>query len=280
MEKKRVGGKVGREAMAAMGLAAALVLIGLAALPPPPRLALAAMQPASATLVDASPYYGPPLGSLAAQAAGSPGGDELASAEKELAVDERRALASKLQAARSRQAAIMDAEVQRAARMRQWRQRQQGRRERVEEAEASKQAEVAAMRHSGKLGSWLASGDRSVPALSLAARSRGRREGSRRGDDAVSDGRGLGQQVEGVADLPSNWYMGGVALTGEEWRRRLGESVVEANIRTQEKVRKFQMLVSPPSSPGSPNPSSFVRSSLHPSLCCTLRISVDFPEFS
>jgi hypothetical protein len=266
MAHHRGGGRVGRTALSAIGLAAALVLLGFAALPPPPRLALAALQPASSTLVDASPYYGPPLGSLAAQAAGSPGADELASAEKELSVDERRALTSKLQAARSRQAAIMDAEAQRAARMRQWRQRQQARRERVEEAEARKQAEVAAMRHAGKLGSWLASGDRSVPDLSLAPHSRGRREGSRRGDDAVRDGRGLGQQVEGVADLPSNWYMGGVALTGEEWRRRLGESVVEANIRTQEKVRKFQILVSPPSSTGGPNPSSFVRSSLHPSL--------------
>ena len=272
MAQHRGGGRFGRAALAAIGLAAALVLLGLAALPPPPRLALAALLPASSTLVDASPYYGPPLGSLAAQAAGSPGGDKLASAEKELAVDERRALASKLQAARSRQAAIMDAEAHRAARMRQWRQRQQARRERMEEAKANKQAEVAAMRHAGKLGSWLASGDSSVPALSMAPRSRGRRGGSRLGDDAVRDGRGLGQQVEGVADLPSNWYMGGVALTGVEWRRRLGESVVEANIRTQEKVRKFQKLVSPPSSPGGRNSSSSVPSNLHPSLL------VHFPQ--
>ena len=50
--------------------------------------------------------------------------------------------------------------------------------------------------------------------------------------------------MEGVADLPSNWFMGGVALTGADWRRRLGDSVVEANIRTREKARKFQNLVS------------------------------------
>jgi hypothetical protein len=35
-----------------------------------------------------------------------------------------------------------------------------------------------------------------------------------------------GKRVEGVADLPANWFMGGVALTGAEWRRRLGDSVV------------------------------------------------------
>jgi len=44
------------------------------------------------------------------------------------------------------------------------------------------------------------------------------------------------QHVQGVHDLPANWFMGGVVLTGEEWRRRLGDSVVEANLRTQEYI--------------------------------------------
>ena len=44
------------------------------------------------------------------------------------------------------------------------------------------------------------------------------------------------QHVQGVHDLPANWFMGGVLLTGEEWRRRLGDSVVEANLRTQEYI--------------------------------------------
>ena len=44
------------------------------------------------------------------------------------------------------------------------------------------------------------------------------------------------QHVQGVHDLPAKWFMGGVVLTGEEWRRRLGDSVVEANLRTQEYI--------------------------------------------
>jgi len=254
----------GRAAFALLALAAALVLLGLAALPPaPPHLALAALPAAPRAraragapdaglpgLAGLGAYYAP-LGSLMAQAgrtgAADPAAAALAGARQELAADERRALASRLQAAKSRQAAIMDAESQRAARVRQWRQRQQSRRARAEEraqAEARKQADEAAMRHGGRLGSWLASGDRSVPAGAATPHGgAGRVRGavSRSGERS---GRGRGQRVEGVADLPSNWFMGGVALTGADWRRRLGDSVVEANIRTREKARKFQKLVS------------------------------------
>jgi hypothetical protein len=69
-----------------------------------------------------------------------------------------------------------------------------------------------------------------------------RRRGNRAADSSDFQ-RGMIQKVLGVADLPADWNMGGVALSGEEWRRRLGDSIVEANIEASEKHRRYLQQV-------------------------------------
>ena len=44
----------------------------------------------------------------------------------------------------------------------------------------------------------------------------------------------------GVSDLPKDWDMGGVVLSAAEWRARLGNAVVEANIKSAEQRAKME----------------------------------------
>ena len=269
MPEQYRGGRFGRAASALLALASALVLLGLAAVPSSPQnvavlattsglrkdlqevkaqevlLSSGSTISSESELGAASPWYSP-LGSLTAQANSGtdPARVELDAAKQELASSQRHALAIKLQAAQSRQDSLRLAEVERASRVKQWRMRQLEKRRKVEqqkELNAEQEARVIALKHAGELGSWLASADKLVPASNnnqMSWTSNPRRRG-RRGTEV--HGR---QKVQGVSDLPHNWFMGGVALTGAAWRRRLGDSVVEANLRTRKRARKFQKLVS------------------------------------
>jgi hypothetical protein len=193
-----------------------------------------------------------PVGSLADQLVGDgAAGAVLASAVHDLDASKRRMLASQMKAAKVRQQTIRHSVSQHTARLRRWRQEQQATYEhmqRMAALETQRRKGIAALGKTGELGSWLAADDHAVPAgdaqtdnavLSVwrdddrSIRPRGSRRGRKK----------HGTPVAGVADLPDNWFMGGVALSGAEWRRRLGDAVVEANLRTDGKVRKLQALV-------------------------------------
>jgi hypothetical protein len=243
---KRHGMPVRRTQVLAVVPVAFVLVIGLATWLPAPavnrRLVLVAQIAAE---------YDEPLGSLARQAAGAgdTAGSVLSSAEHELRASKRRMLSIQLQAAKARQQEIQRAVSKRTARVRRWRQEEQAVRRREQSRAALKDQRkegIAAIRSNGQLGSWLSSSDRSVSVrdaqsdnavlnvwrdVSAVPRGRVRSQGGHRG------------QVVGVADLPGGWFMGGVVLTGAEWRRRLGDAVVDSNLRTDEKVRKLQSLV-------------------------------------
>jgi hypothetical protein len=193
-----------------------------------------------------------------------PAAAELTAAEGNLRTAKRAAAIKEeldhLLQARAQQQAIVKAETTQTAHMLAWRRRRKLE-SRYQKAQENERNELWALHSKGRLGSWMASGDKAVQVSRdvshddvtdetvhahritngivgwLAPARNGGGDGGGEGGGGGAGRGGMpaswgveGREVIGAEDLPAGWNMGKVALSGDEWRARLGDAVVKANL--------------------------------------------------
>ena len=180
--------------------------------------------------------------------------------------------------ARAQQQAVVKAEATQTAHMLAWRRRRKLE-SRYQKAQENERNELWALHSKGRLGSWMASGDKAEPVSRdvsrddvidddvtdetvhahrttngivgwLAPARNGGGDGGGEGGGGGAGGGGMpaswgveGREVSGAEDLPAGWNMGKVALSGDEWRARLGDAVAKANLLSVQRARCYRCQV-------------------------------------